>query len=131
MESTGYMIKMARPRPKAADNKCLRDALMVLTNAVNGLTISATFGLVVVAAAPPAHCNAGMDNADADADMGGTGRGNRLESAVAAALEQQATKNSSHAAARPIMVLVGLFRRTRPTLWSVVLLNDVRDAFIK
>jgi hypothetical protein len=69
-----------------------------------------------------------MGNADADEDRGGTGCGNRLASAVAAALEQKATKNSSHDTARPIMVWLGLFRRSQPPLLSVVLLmDDVRN----
>jgi hypothetical protein len=51
------MIKMARPRPNAADSKCLRDALMVLTNAVNGPTTTAIFVWVVAAAAAPPHRN--------------------------------------------------------------------------
>jgi hypothetical protein len=65
-----------------------------------------------------------MGNADADEDRGGTGCGNRLASAVAAALEQKATKNSSHDAARPIMVWLVCFEDRRGR-GCRLLMNDV------
>jgi hypothetical protein len=123
MESTGYMRKMARPRPNAADSKCLRDALMVLTNAVNGPTTTTAllvFVLVVAAAAAPPHRNDvtdANDDVDAAADNvevgdAATGCGHApvlcrrlpVGSAVAESLEQQATKKYSSHAAGAIMV---------------------------